>query len=213
MKNKNAFPLLSAVCLAAISFPAITTADTISGTFTFDKRPPAAAIVYVKDGTPAELSEIVVNQVNKEFAQPIAIAPKGTTVIFRNSDTIQHNVFGTSTEANVSFDSGLVDPDSDVLQEVTWEEGEFVTVGCRIHPKMRIWIGSVTTSNYTILPIDREQEVSFKIEGVPASASEVVVWFPRYDPIEISLSGSNSSTHELTYKAKPIGSLAISRSN
>lgn len=207
LRATTAFALLTSF----FSFTSTTNADTIWGTFFFDQRPPAAAVVYLKDGRPSDPSDVIIHQLDGRFSQTIAVAPKGSTVIFRNSDDRLHELFGTNAAARIRFEGPLTEPQNETLQAIDWEAGEFITVSCRVSPTMRSWIGSIPTTDYAAVEFAGETQVDFSLENLSASASQIVIWFPRYDPIALDLSGESEASAAIRYKGLQLGTVHLSR--
>ena len=204
------------IVLALVSFaitPSHTVlADTLNGAFTFQKKPPSVALLYFSEDTSLS-SQIntVIDQKDKQFSQKLYVTTKGTNAIFKNSDSINHNIFADDKKSGVKFDVGLMQPNGSNVHEVEWE-GKVVKCGCKIHPKMKTWIASISSKYYKIIEFDRsKKELVFDMNGFPESLSAIKLWMPRYEPIELKLSKGESHTVELKKRGKIYGTLNLTR--
>ncbi len=69
------------------------------------------------------------------FSPDASYVPAGTTVVWRNLDSVQHTVTSTTTNAGVRFDSGIIDPGRN-FSHLFQESGTFDYL-CLIHPSMK----------------------------------------------------------------------------
>ena len=206
--------LLRTVIAIAISilFPIFAFSTTITGEFTFNKKAPKGVLIYVVGDTSLNQPAII-DQKNNQFVQPIVVGKKGTNVQFVNSDTINHNVYADDKKKNVNFDIGLALPGSSFEERITWEEGELVRISCKIHPKMRAWVGSMSSKYFQILTFERKQkQASFVIEGVPSGLQTIRVVIPGYDEITTEISVGNTVTVDVNRKKKKRGTMKLQRS-
>lgn len=187
-------------------------ADTVEGTFTFTKRAPRAALIYFPEDKSLPVdTPAVVDQKDEKFTQRIVVARKGAQATFQNSDTVDHNIFVHDQKAGVKFDIGLMSPGGRVQQEITWEN-QIVRCGCKIHPKMRLWIASITSQYYKTIEFEKKvKTVTFTMDEIPETLVKVRVWMPKYDPIEVELMPGESKEAEMTRKNKPRGVLKLTR--
>ncbi len=173
-------------------------ADVLQGAFTFQNKAPSVALVYFPEDTSlSPVSEVVVDQVNKKFSLKLVIATKGSTIIFRNLDAIKHNIFSRDRKADVKIDLGLSQPGISVDQKVTWED-KIVKFGCKIHPKMRMWVASIASQYYKIVEFAKDaKKANFEMRDIPDHVSTVRIWLPKYPSSEIRLQKGESKDIEL----------------
>jgi plastocyanin len=186
-------------------------AATLEGTFTFE-HPPRVALIYFSEDTSLDVAtEVMVDQKDKEFTQVLVVAPPGGKVAFRNSDDVQHNVFADDKEAGVAFDIGLANPQSLSPQMVTWKEGQVVRCGCKIHPKMQMWIAASASRYHKAVSFapGSKDPVSFTLGEVPAAYTKVRIWLPRFDTQDVTLTPGVSSTVEIKRKDKIFGIVSL----
>ncbi len=195
-----------------VSASHIVMADSLQGKFTFQKQPPATALVYFPEDTgrsPDE--EVVIDQVNKAFPSPLVVASEGANVIFRNSDSVKHNIFARDRKAKVKIDLRLSKPGQDVVQTVTWNE-RVVKFGCKIHPKMKVWIASISSQYYKIVEFAKDTKTfNFELRDFPAHLSIVKVWIPKYPSVELRIKKGESQDIELYNWGKTADRLTLVR--
>jgi len=186
-------------------------AATLEGTFTFE-QPPRVALVYFSEDTSLDVAtQVVIDQKDKEFTQVLVVAPPGGTVAFRNSDDVQHNVFADDKEAGVAFDIGLANPQSLNSQTVTWKDGQVVRCGCKIHPKMQLWVAASASRYHRAVSFTpgSKEPVAFSLGDVPAAYRTVRVWLPRFDTQEVVLTPGTPTTLEIKRKDKVFGTATL----
>ncbi|ETW97126.1 MAG: hypothetical protein ETSY1_23905 [Candidatus Entotheonella factor] len=201
----------SVVMMSLVASPHVL-ADTVEGTFTFTKRAPRAALIYFPEDQSLPVdTPAVVDQKDEQFTQRIVVVRKGAQATFQNSDTVDHNTFVHDEDAGVKFDIGLMSPGGSVQQEITWEN-QIVRCGCKIHPKMRLWIASIASKYHKTVEFEKKAKTAtFTIDDVPETLTQIRVWMPKYDPIEVNLMPGASSEVELLRKNKPRGVLKLTR--
>ena len=189
-------------------------AGDITVTFQFDKRPAKAVLVYMLDDDSLKLKEApVVDQVNREFTNPVVIAPKDTTIKLKNSDDVEHNIYAQDIKNDVAFDIGLAPPGSEVDKVIDWNEGLVIKIGCKIHPKMRSWIANIDSKYHGIhIPEKTEKTFEVKLDAVPGDKKMVRIWMPGYDDIRIEVGAGANQEGQLSRKGKPKGTYKVSRS-
>lgn len=187
-------------------------ADTLEGTFTFNKRAPKVALIYFPEDDGLSLdTPTLVDQKNEQFTTRILVTRKGTKATFQNSDAVNHNIFAHDEKAGVKFDIGLMPPGGSTQQEITWED-QVVRCGCKIHPKMRLWIASISSQYYKAIEFEKKAKTaSFTIDNVPETLSKIKVWMPKYALAEVELKSGESKDVALIRKDKPRGVLQLTR--
>ena len=197
-------------------------AVTLSGEFHFIILPPEVGLVYISEdqGLTQALS---IDQQGKEFmhwtqhgekslSKIIAGSP-GETMTFQNSTSIGHNIYANDTHLRVQFDLGLMPPGSDIVKTypITWQTGEVLRIGCKIHPGMRLYIASLASKYYKEIEFNGAPAVSFNFEALPAQLTKLAVWLPEYDPIEIVIHPGEEQEVALKKAGKLQGILTLKR--
>ncbi len=134
-------------------------------------RLPAA--VYVKKSgnmtfSPPKASPVV-DQKNLVFVPHVLPVLAGTTVTFRNSDTVKHNIFSSRRSPTV-FNLGTYS--AGVTKTVAFDKPGVVTLLCNVHSEMSAFV--VVTETPWFAVTDREGK--FRIDGVPPGSYQLEVW-------------------------------------
>lgn len=123
---------------------------------------------------PAPAEHPVIDQKSLLFRPRITVVLRGTTVEFRNSDNVAHNVFWPSIQQGAKKLPGK--------NLGTWPQGEkrpfeFDQAGaasllCNVHPEMAGYIVVSPTPYY----VTTDNSGNYKIDGVPDGQYNVVAW-------------------------------------
>ena len=210
MIRKAILPLAS-LGLFLGTLPAL--AGSLSGEFTFTGKPPSVALIYFKDETGGtKLPNPEVDQKDKKFTKRLVAGSSGAKIKFKNGDDVDHNIYASDAKTGVNFDVGLVSPAQSSVVDLTWKEGMVVKIGCKIHPKMQSFIANVPGTHYAVVEFESaDKQGSFKIEGVPDKVSQVSVWFPKHDPIDLAIKAGETKTAPVAEKGASEGSLSLVR--
>ena len=203
------YAITAAFLLVLANGPAF--AGDLSGTISFKKKPPLVALAYlpVQD---KNVNTAVIDQKNKQFKTKMAVVKSGGTVVFKNSDEVEHNVFANDKKLSAKFDVGLMQPGGEKNIQIDWQENSIVRVGCKIHPKMRTYLAAVDTSYYQVLEFNKKEKTyDFQIADIPNDASTFKFSIPKYDEVTIDISKGSSWTVDITKKGKVRGQLTISK--
>ena len=187
-------------------------ADVLQGEFIFRGKTPEVALVYFsEDNSLSAATEVILDQKDKEFIQKLIVGTKGSKVVFQNSDTINHNIFADDKSADVKFDVGLISSGGSTPHEIDWED-KVVRCGCKIHPKMRSWIASISSRYYKIIEFNHdEKSYKFEINDVPTQLTRVAIWMHRYGTLEATLTDGAVTTLPIKRKDEVVGELALHR--
>lgn len=183
-------------------------ANSLEGKFTFDGKAPQVSLIYFEDNSSSN-PQLNIDQKNKEFTKKMVVGSQKSNVVFKNSDSIEHNIYG-SLKGKVLFDIGLASPGSVHNQHITWENGSVARLSCKIHPKMNAWIASVNSKYYSVVEFNNKKEKSFSILNVPDKLNKVKIWFPNLSEQDIEI--NTNQTKEIIIKKgnKEIGKLNLS---
>ena len=154
------------------------------------------------------------DQKNKLFSQKVIVVPHSSSIAFKNSDSIDHNIFADDKSVDVKFNAGLVGPGKIATQKAEWPEGTVARVGCKIHPKMRSYVAVISSAYFAEVEFESKvKKKAFEIKGVPANLVKVKVWLPRYEAIEVEIKKDETKKVDLKKpgKSKIYGTLTISR--
>ena len=156
----------------------------------------ADAVVYVAaipgKTFPAPKEHAKVDQLNLVFVPHVLPVLVGTTVDFRNSDAVLHNVFSADACAD-KFNLG------------TWPKGESksytfkrecaATLLCKVHPEMEAFVVAVPTPYFALTKADG----SFHIADLPDGEYTVKVWHPKLKATQkpVKVAGATEANFEI----------------
>jgi plastocyanin len=195
---------------------------TLSGEFHFIAIPPEVGLVYIAEDQ-SLTQAVTIDQDGKEFlhwTQPgerslrkIAAASPGETMTFKNSASIGHNIYANDARLQVQFDLGLVPPGSAVVKTypISWQAGQVLKIGCKIHPGMRLYIASLASRHYREIEFNGAAVASFSFEALPAQWTKVAVWLPDHDPIEVVMNPGEETEVALKKAGKLQGIVTLKR--
>lgn len=116
---------------------------------------------------------------NKQFEPASLVIPLGSTISFPNQDEILHNVFSVTPQS--SFDLGIYGEGKSA--EYTFKKAGLVLINCNVHQAMQANVLVVDTPY--IAPVDKQGR--FSLDGVPSGRGKLMVWHPRANAQEQSL--------------------------
>ncbi len=187
--------------------------QTLEGRFEFTSRVPREALVYFADDHSVSPQERVeVDQVNKHFTEKVIVGAKGSKILFKNSDEVQHNIFALNDKHNVNINLGLADPGQEKQEILSWPNESFVKISCIIHPRMRTWVASLESRYYKVLSFHKKQkEVNFQIANVPPEVIRLKVWMYNFLPIDLEIRPGESKEANVATSKKVYGKLFLKR--
>ncbi|MBI3179921.1 MAG: carboxypeptidase regulatory-like domain-containing protein [Deltaproteobacteria bacterium] len=136
----------------------------------------AGVVVYLEKvpgpfRPPAEPA--VIDQAGMKFVPRVLPVLRGTTVAFRNSDPVRHNVFT---------------PDAEKYNLGTWPTGEsrshtFAKSGvyrqlCNVHPEMEAFVVVLDNPHYVMT----DEQGRFTLRGVPPGSYTLKTWSEKLQP-------------------------------
>jgi plastocyanin len=146
---------------------------------------------------PAPTQHALMDQKGLMFQPHLLVVEKGTTVDFRNSDSVEHNVFWPSISGDKKLGHNMG----------TWPQGEkrsfkFDNPGvaallCNVHPDMAGYIIVSPTPYYATT----DKTGAFKIDNVPNGSYTLTAWNEgRKQPhsVQVTVSGDANVTIPLT---------------
>lgn len=204
---------LLCLCLIALPLARASTA-TLEGTLSFE-RSPRVALVYFPEDVGLQPAELVIDQKDKAFSVPLVAGALGSRLVFRNSDSIQHNVYADDQRAGVSFDIGLAEPGVAKGAQITWKTGEVARCGCKIHPRMQLWVASITSRYHQVVvfpdsvPEGQPAVATITIANVPEGLRQVRVWMPKLDQQNLTLVTGQPAEAVYRHKEQVLGTLTL----
>ncbi len=145
-------------------------------TLLIDKETKGIANVVVAlevDGFEVKLPEepVHVDQQGCRFHPHVSVVHEGTTVAYKNSDAVSHNIHTYSVKnggINVTVAAG-----KDTKQ--TLKSAEAVKVACDIHPWMGAYVYVTKGTHWAVTGRDG----SFTIDGVPPGEYKLEIWHEK----------------------------------
>ena len=94
----------------------------------------ATAILLGGATLPVRAEDVQIGQKGKVFSESAVTLKKGDAIVFKNDDTVSHNVFSRSDAFR--FNLKLQKPGEE--KKVVFESAGTVSVRCAIHPSMEL---------------------------------------------------------------------------
>ena len=177
MKMKSAF-LKTAVLAAGFGMFASNAfcAGTVSGSVDVSNaKYKKDAVVFLKGVKgPIAAKKAIVDQKNLVFVPHVLAVPSGSSVEFKNTDKVNHNIF--SADVCKKFNLGTYNPG--MSKSVTFEKPCVVNLLCNVHSEMSGYV-VVVDSNYIAVT---DASGKFTISGVPAGTYEIDAWSEKLKP-------------------------------
>jgi plastocyanin len=169
--------LLSAPGLLAIPFFIGSMSDVETGSIEgriahpLVARQPAAVYVekVAERNFPPPAEHPAIDQRNLVFVPHVLPVLKGTTVDFKNSDTVKHNIFSSRKSPTV-FNLGTYS--AGVVRSVTFDKAGVVTLLCNVHAEMSAYAVVVETPFFAVT----DRQGNFTIAGVPPGSYQLSFW-------------------------------------
>lgn len=159
---------------AALDDPPQDARLSLSGRITNGGRPLGGATLYLEAAggilEPRPLGPVSVDQEHLRFVPGAVVVTPGTTVLFRNSDPVMHNIFSPGPEP---FDLGTHGRDQVLSREFT-SPGIHVLL-CNIHPEMVAYVSVVPSPHFAVA----DDDGAFRMPPVARGDYILHVWIPR----------------------------------
>ena len=177
LKGKSKF-MKTALLLASFGFISANAfcAGTVTGKVnTAIPKYAADAVVYlVGVKGPVVPQHASVDQKSLVFVPHVTAVPVGSTVDFKNSDKVNHNIFSAS--AAKKFNLGTYNPG--MSKNVLFDKPGAVNLLCNVHSEMSAWV-VVTENQYAAVT---GKDGSFTIKNVPVGTYEITAWSEKLKP-------------------------------
>lgn len=185
--------------------------DSVEVKIVFEKKPPKSGMFYVVEKS-ASGKKAIVDQKDKQFVSNFIVADSAGGVVFKNSDSVDHNIYANDTKQGVQFDVGLMQPEYTVDKKIDWGANTVVRLGCKIHPKMRAYLANVNSKNFISFEFEKGvNEYSYTLTNVPSSNSDFGFLIPGYESKIISVKSGEEVRVELTKRGVKKADAVISR--
>ena len=177
MKIKSGL-LKTAIIAAGFGFVSTNafSAGTVTGTV--DVAVPKYkkdVVVYIKGVKgPITPKKGEVDQKNLVFIPHVLAVPTGSSVDFKNSDKVNHNIF--SADVCKKFNLGTYNPG--MTKSVVFDKACVVNLLCNVHSEMSGYVVVVDSNAYAVTGADGK----FSIPNVPAGTYEITAWSEKMKP-------------------------------
>ena len=112
------------------------------------------------------------DQRGMKFTPSLLVIQQGTTVEFRNSDTVSHNIFWPNISGNKKLGHNLGTASSGQIQRFKFDSPGNVPILCNIHPEM--------TANIVVSPspyfAQTDPAGAYSINNVPQGEYKATAW-------------------------------------
>ena len=188
---------IAAAGLALVAMASVAHAGEIKGTVkAAGARSSADAVVYVDTIAgktfPAPAKHAECDQKELLFVPHVLAVQVGTTVDFKNSDTVLHNVF-TPDKCADKFNLGSWPQGQ--IRSYTFKKPCAATLLCNVHPEMEGFVVAVPTPYFAVT----DASGAYVIHDVPDGTYTVKVWHPKLKEAsrQVTVSGSTTADFEL----------------
>lgn len=150
-------------------------AGTIRGKVISKQQIPVRdAVVYIEKVPgqfPPPAKPLFINQKNFEFIPHVLPLIAGTTVVFENADTVNHNVFSPSP--GNKFDIGSVPPA--ISRSFVFNGPGQAVLLCRLHTEMSAYVLILQNPYFSLT----DEEGNYKILDLPKGQYRLIFWHER----------------------------------
>ncbi len=146
---------------------------TVSGVR--DKQNVLVYVVNVEGDYSGSKKPAAMDQEKLAFSPHLLPIVKGTTVTFKNSDSVLHNVFWAKSRDGSYGARNLGTWGKGGTKEFTFDKEGEVTLLCNVHPEMEGHIIVLQNPFFATVGDDG----SYEIKGVPPGQYSVKAWYPN----------------------------------
>lgn len=140
-----------------------------------DGRPVAGAVVTLRSTDPSRAAagslQAMMDQLDLQFVPHVLVVPRGSSVSFRNSDSVSHQVYSFSPAKRFELPLYRGDP----REPQVFDRGGVVTLGCNIHDQMRAYVYVIEGQYYG----RTDARGRWKEPDVVPGEYTVTIWHPR----------------------------------
>ena len=156
------------VLLSLGSLSCIAWAGDVKGKVTVQGIRTAEGIAVYIDTVPGKTfpppqSHVVIDQAHLAFAPHVAVVLQGTTVEFKNEDTVGHNVYWPAIHHDHKLAHNMGTWPQGLSKPFTFNDLGDVPLLCNVHPEMSGYIFVVPTPYFALT----DKEGSFTIKNIP----------------------------------------------
>lgn len=127
---------------------------------------------------PAPAAHILMSQSHLAFVPHVLIVLKGTTVDFKNDDSVGHNVYWPAINHNRKLAHNMGTWPQGISKPFTFDDLGDVPLLCNVHPQMSGYIVVVPTPYFALT----DKEGNFTIKNVPPGQYTLKTWSEEAKP-------------------------------
>lgn len=201
------------VLLTFLLHSAESASEDLLLSFKFTRNPPLAGVIYSPNTHANVPLKGILDQNKKLFLTPIVISSPNGGVEFRNSDSINHNVYVNDIKNGVRLDVGLMEP-GDVVdgKSIRLPDGVLIRVGCKIHPKMKAYLLSLDSDYIRAIKFTKgEARKSITLAKLPEDRTLFHLKLPKYDEVSFDLKTDQGKEIPLMRSNKIRGTFTVGR--
>lgn len=146
-------------------------------------RSPENIAVYVDaisgKAFPAPAQPALMNQLHLAFSPHVLVVMKGTTVAFKNGDSVGHNVYWPSVNHNRSQAHNMGTWPQGISKPFTFNELGDVPLLCNVHPEMSAYVLVVPTPYFALT----DKQGNFEIKDIPPGQYTLKIWSEEAKPL------------------------------
>jgi plastocyanin len=167
--TKSKLTILSAIVVLSLGILSSRAwAGDLKGRVTASGMRSAENIAVYLDSVPGKTftppdQHIVIDQTHLAFLPHVSVVLQGTTVDFKNEDTVGHNVYWPAVSHNRKLAHNMGTWPQGLSKPFTFNDLGDVPLLCNVHPEMSGYIFVVPTPYFAIT----DKEGSFTIKNVP----------------------------------------------
>ncbi len=166
---KYIVPSVLVFLMAAVSGQA----GTIHGKVTGAKGESVVYIDAIPGKTfPAPTQHVEMDQKGLMFMPHLLVVETGTTVEFKNDDSVEHNVFWPAISGNKSLGHNMGTWPRGQQRSFKFDNAGVVPLLCNVHPDMAAYIVVSPTPYFA----ETDKTGAFKIENVPNGTYKLTAW-------------------------------------
>ena len=185
--------------LLSLAVTVVAHAGTIHGKVTGVKGESVVYIDAIPGKTfPAPAQPVQIDQKGLMFMPHILVVAKGTTVDFKNDDSVEHNVFWSAISGNKSLGHNMGTWPRGQQRSFKFDNPGVVPLLCNVHPDMAAYIIVSPTPYFA----ETDKTGAFKIENVPDGTYKLTAWNEagkgKTQTVSITVSGDVEANIALT---------------
>ena len=175
--NSNKPATLVAVLFAAAFAAGVVQAGDVKGKVSGTGLKSVENVVVYLDAIPgkkfeAPAAHATMDQVNMKFVPHILVISLGTTVDFKNSDQVAHNIYWPSIGGNKALRHNLTILSPDHTKIFQFENPGSAQLLCNLHPEMSGYVFVAPTPYFALTSSDG----TFTLKNVPPGSYTLKTW-------------------------------------